>query len=813
MGAALAIVLAGVSPAAAARPMFDAPFLTVNIGGVPGQVDAADVDGDGLCDIVVDGNVLYSNGDRTFRHPVPLPSGVTFPPRLPARGDLNGDGVAETVVLAGRGLEKHPCWWVGGEPHGSCGIVHFLNAAIGDVNGDGLADVVLGGGHLPSSNAIEVDYGDGALGFPSYSNKGTGDGCYMVRIADVDRDGHNDVVTANDASRTVSVLYGIDLGPHADFGVGREPQDVAVGDFDGDGNLDLVAATTGCQWITDGMTQCEAPQSASAVTSVSVLFARGGRSFGGHGITVESPGAIGTALSDLDGDGRADLVTLNRGGTVSVFRSTGNGTFAPRVDYPMGSGTGLIRVADLNGDGRPDLVVPNRPGNVITARLGTGGAAFGPALTSSVLDSPEDVVIGDINGDGRPDAAIPTGSGNIKILRGNGDGTFTGTNTISIGSIPLAIGLGDVNGDGHLDLVSATYFVEPRLSLGDGTFTFTPAATTIPGARIATVIALADLNGDGLADLMTLIGNSFVPDPRTITVNLSLGGGSFGPPVDWTAGLRPNAVAVVDLDGDGKPDLVTSDGGANATSVLLGNGDGTFQDKLGFGSTGDNPTGLSVGDVNGDGGLDLAMADTTSNGITILLRVPGSTTPTLVEMFTALPAGDGVELKWRLSNDAPATGLRLERRDDASPAWSSVAVTPRFEGDAFVATDRGAVPGHDYTYRLRGTVAGADRILGTVSVRVDPVALTATLSPVAPTPVRRVARISYTLGRSAEVRLSVCDVQGRMVDVIERGRREPGSHQATWSGRADGHNAAAGIYFVRLEVDGRKLNRTLVLAP
>jgi hypothetical protein len=780
-------------------------------------IGVADVNGDGRADVVAIASsslaVLTGNGDGTLGAVVTssFGAGVAF-----ALGDFNRDGRSDVVSVQGRGLSMHPCWTVmpgnadgtlgPAQTHGICGIGHFSDVAVGDLDGDGFLDIAM----VPG---IEVDFGDGAGGFPRTSSFASAGGT-AVAIADADGDGRNDLLTANDADRSVSVLFGLGGGalePHVDIPVGREPQDVAVSDFDRDGRPDLVAATSGCTTVSD-MRQCDG-SSQPAVPTVSVLFGREGRAFGGVGITVGRSGVQSTTLADLDGDGLADLVTLNNDNMVSVMRSVGNGAFDPRVDYSMGSGTGKVRLADLDRDGRLDLIVPTSGSNAVTVRLGTGGTTFGAAQDFPAGNSPSFLAVGDLNGDGRLDVAVASrGANSVSILLGSGSGSFGPPSTFplpSSGAQPTAIALGDVDGDGRLDLAVSNDFVGTDFCRGNGNGTFGPV-TVIPPSRTTADVALADLNGDGRADLVTA-NYGFGPNPgeTTVTVNLSTGGGMFGPPVFWDTGFRSNTVVVVDLDADGTPDLVTSDEANNSTSILRGNGNGTFREKIGFGSTGQRPAGLSVGDVNGDGALDLAMANKNSGTVTVLLRTVEHPTPTLLQSFSAAPTDHGIELRWRLSDPAQVSDLVLER--SMGPAWTPVAGTPRLEDQSFVLVDRDAAPGRESIYRLRGLVAGVVRVLGTVHVRTAPI--TAALLPVVPSPARREVRLAYTLAHAADVRLSICDVQGREVAVIDRGTRSAGVHQTSWSGRIAEHDASAGIYFVRLDTDGLRLTRRWVLAP
>ena len=238
-----------------------------------------------------------------------------------------------------------------------------------------------------------------------------------------------------------------------------------------------------------------------------------------------------------------------------------------------------------------------------------------------VGNSPFSVVVADLNGDRIPDLVTANqGSNDVSVLLGLPDGTFAAAQSFAVGNDPVSVAVADLNGDGIPDLVTANQGsndVSVLLGLGDGTFA---AAQPIPlNGKGPVSVAVADFNGDGKPDLVTANVSS-----NDVSVLLGLGDGTFAAEPSFAVGKSPVSVVVAkgvtDLNGDGKPDLVTANQGSNDVSVLLGLGDGTFAAEQRFAvGVSASPTSVAVADLNGDGIPDLAITDKQFSAVTILL--------------------------------------------------------------------------------------------------------------------------------------------------------------------------------------------------
>ncbi len=508
------------------------------------------------------------------------------------------------------------------------------SVVVGDFNGDGRPDIATA--NQQSNNiSVLVQNSDGS--FQAAVNYAVGNGPVSLQVGDVNGDGKLDLVVINLADSTLAVLLGNGNGtfqaekltilpvPPTPTGV------MAVGDFNGDGKADVAIAE---------------PLPQVGAYAVAVMLSNGDGTFQAAVTYPINGGPSGLAAADFNNDGKLDLASVgSEGGGVSVLLGNGNGTFQAAINTTVNSLTPTpLVVADFNQDGNLDIATATLTdyGATLTLLLGNGDGTFQVQVDGPPAALP--LAAGDLNGDGKPDliATAPTLTIGIVSFLNNGDGTFSPSQFLFVANdqtniTPTPIALSDLNGDGKLDLVAAlsgTRLDSPSLpdivsvlhGDGDGTLaTFPSYALTETGASNSSYLGglvAADFNGDGKVDLAA--GMTLVTEGVTYTLQLGLllnDGAGFSPPAAPTnlGGGQPQSyVAAGDFNGS-QTDLALSTGPDSAEiSILLGNGNGTFQPVVQYGAGVSGP--IAVGDFNGDGKLDvIGVAPDTSPDVSVLL--------------------------------------------------------------------------------------------------------------------------------------------------------------------------------------------------
>jgi hypothetical protein len=281
--------------------------------------------------------------------------------------------------------------------------------------------------------------------------------------------------------------------------------------------------------------------------------------------------------------------------------------------------TGIVGTGSLGLNLVDNGAIHDVAGNPLTQQNAPG--AFQAQQTFATGNSPNSVAVGDLNGDGIPDLAVANGSGTVSVLLGNGNGTFQARHAFAAGRYPISVAVGDLNGDGKPDLVvtnegylGSGATVSVLLGNGNGTF---QAQQNFAAGYSPHSVAVADVNGDGKPDLIVANTGSFF-EPGVVNVLLGNGNGTFQAQ-QAVASFRASSesVAVDDVNGDGKPDIAVANQGY-PVSVLLANGNGTFQAQQTF-AAGSDPISVAVEDLNGDGKPDLVVASATSASVSVLL--------------------------------------------------------------------------------------------------------------------------------------------------------------------------------------------------
>lgn len=335
---------------------------------------------------------------------------------------------------------------------------------------------------------------------------------------------------------------------------------------------------------------------------------------------------------DLNQDGAMDLVVINVvGSTLGVRLGVGDGTFAELTRYPVGVTPTFLACDDFDEDGDLDVAVINAVSNDISVFLGDGDGALQQSGSFSVANilqgqlaaAPFGIVTGDFDNNGDVDIVTSNiGTNNVSSLLGRGDGTFKkartypllGANSLGLAAFPLVATHTD--GDGKLDLV-----VGGALSLtvmrgnGDGSF---KAVSQIHTGVAVSCVEVADFDHDGRPDLATAaIGTS------NYAILLGNGDGTYTLKESKpSGGIAGECFGIGDLDGDGELDLAIANSATlqvvGNVAVLLGNGDGTFGDPVGY-PVGVTPWAASIVDFDGDGRRDVGVANGVNTSVSILL--------------------------------------------------------------------------------------------------------------------------------------------------------------------------------------------------
>lgn len=349
-------------------------------------------------------------------------------------------------------------------------------------------------------------------------------------------------------------IYVTSFAPKIDSLTDLHPNGLAIADYDGDGKPDIATANN---YSITGL-----PASVSILRNTGVA---GTISFASRFDLTTGVLTYAIAEGDLDGDGKPDLISSSVvDKTISIFKNTstvGNITFAPKIDYATGSDPFSIGVNDFDGDGKPDIAVVNYLSNTLSIYKNTsagGNISFAPKVDIATAFGPKCLAVGDLDGDGKPDLAIANElSNNMSTFRNTstpGNISFAAKNDFATSNAPIGIAIGDLNNDGKADIAVSnsaivTFSVFKNNSTS-GAISLSPKLDFFSNGD-GYLIAISDLNGDGKPDIILPGSNMYVSQ------NVSSGSTiSFNAAVTFNLSYQTAfAVSVADLDGDGKNDL------------------------------------------------------------------------------------------------------------------------------------------------------------------------------------------------------------------------------------------------------------------
>ncbi|RCH55293.1 hypothetical protein DJ568_08910 [Mucilaginibacter hurinus] len=592
-------------------------------------------------------------------------------------------------------------------------------SAISDLDGDGKPDIVVVNRASNTVSIFQNTYKGGTR-----TDLKTGINPSGVGVADLDNDGKPDIVVANEGSNTISVFRNTSTGPaitsssfaaKIDFTTGEKPVALVLADIDRDGKIDILSANAGAAGFSVIHNAIDEPGSISANSfKPKVDFFTGG-----------NPATI--AVADIDGDNAPDVITGNsNSNNLSILRNKAlkgainDKTFASRVDFNSSGSIVHIATADINGDGKPDILAATKAQNTFSYYQSN---AVKDTVTSYTFNGyniynlkaqPSCIGVSDFNGDGKPDVIVMNSTNDSLSVYNNYNNYISAPAIYFAGKSPVSAVFGDVTGDGKPDIVSVSgesnsvsvlenglvnsapvitavapssgapgtvvtisgknfdeilqnnvvYFGATRatvlsgfpgllkVSVPDGA-TYQPISITnkykglsayastafnttylskaplvdskfdIATGRNPVGVVFSDVNSDGKPDILVSSGaeNSIYIYQNNITGKGAFKSGSFGPPVKVNTGTAPASMALADFDGNGVTDMVVANYNNSSISVYTRATEGSlFSGRVDY-TVGKNPSSVVVTDLNSDGKPDIVVSNSGSSSLTVLRNI------------------------------------------------------------------------------------------------------------------------------------------------------------------------------------------------
>ncbi|CAF4814977.1 unnamed protein product [Rotaria sp. Silwood1] len=593
----------------------------------PATIAIGDFNNDTRLDIAVANyknatvGVFLGKGDGSFLNQISYPTDRG--PNSIVVGDLNNDARLDIAVAnyksdnVGVFLGKGDGTFLSQTSYFTGSGSSPYTIAIGDLNDDNRLDLIVA--NYDNNNiGVLLGKGDGTLLSQTTYSTGWGSHPISVAVGDFNRDNRLDIVAVLYDFYSIGIFLGYYNSPYIvpvfySSGSIPSPFALAVADFDNDTQLDIIATDLNASNVVIYL------NSGNGTIKSFTLFPTG-----------YSSGLYSVAVSDFNNDSRVDFVVANYDSdSIAFFFGFGNGSFGRGISYTteLGSGPCSVAVGDFNNDNRVDIINANNADNTFILFLHYGFGAFIDKQTySTSTDKPSrSVAFGDFNQDTLIDMVTANcNDSTITVLLGNRDGVLSNQTVYNIGSdsCPYSVAVDDLNNDTRLDIVVASRYgtnnVVVLIGKGDGMFLKQLSYSTGYDSSPTTVV-LYDFNNDSRLDIVVTNNGD-----NTIGVFIAKGDGTFSNETMYSTGYNsaPWGVAISDFNNDARPDIVESNGDGWNIGVFLANEDGTFSKQITY-PTGNQsePTGIAVGDFNNDNRTDIVVANYGADNIGVFFGI------------------------------------------------------------------------------------------------------------------------------------------------------------------------------------------------
>jgi gliding motility-associated-like protein len=477
--------------------------------------------------------------------------------------------------------------------------------ARGDFNGDGNPDIVTSNftDDVNQQVTILLSNNSGAFTGSDFKHFGATTEVTDIATGDFNKDGDLDLVVCSPSNSNFSLLLGDGTGGFAvpvNFTAGTQPRGISTGDVNKDGNVDVLVSHLGTP------------------DDVYVFLGNGSGSFAAPLIiAVSTASAYDISVGEFNGDTNPDFALSTGNNSVQIWQGNGQASpsFALNETITGVSNASSVDAVDVDGDGDTDVMI--RPGYA----LNDGTGQFGAAVT--LPETGEEYTLGDINGDGHPDiAAVDFSTSihpNVLVFLGDGAGAFERVAKFEVTSQVRGLGIVDANLDGRLDIVVAGPLSSQgkfEVLLGDGTGFMTNAVAKYPLSTAPRDVVKGDFNKDGEMDVVFCHSSG----TNNVSVFFGVGQGRFiKSNANYTAGPFPFQIITIDYNKDGNPDLVTFNQSANSSvTVFTNNGSGLFTalPDIPLATTQGR---ITSGDFNKDSNPDLAVSGGTSRLVFLIM--------------------------------------------------------------------------------------------------------------------------------------------------------------------------------------------------